>query len=161
MAGPNSNEVLRHTVIDRLAGTGGVRGGDLRIGVEDLKATVCRDIEWLLNTRRPLDMHLAGFPEAGSSLLNYGIPDFSQYSSSSGLDCEQLCRLIEQALRAFEPRLESRTVKVDYIQTDALTGLQAHFRINGILHVDPVREPVSFDTRVAMDTGSIEIEMAE
>ena len=39
MAGPKSNEVLRHTVIDRLAGTGGLRGGDLRIGVEDLKAT--------------------------------------------------------------------------------------------------------------------------
>lgn len=161
MAGPKSNEVLRHTVIDRLAGTGGLRGGDLRIGVEDLKATVCRDIEWLLNTRRPADMRLDGFPEAGASLMNYGLPDFSQYSSASGIDCEHVCRLIEQALRVFEPRLESRSVKVEYVRTDSLTGLQAQFRIHGMLHVDPVREPVSFDTRIAMDTGNVEIEMAE
>ncbi|TFG87149.1 MAG: type VI secretion system baseplate subunit TssE [Gemmatimonadales bacterium] len=161
MAGPKSNEVLRHTVIDRLAGTGGIRGGDLRIGVEDLKATVCRDIEWLLNTKRPLDMELGGFPEAVNSILNYGIPDFSQYSAASGADCGRLCQLIEQALRVFEPRLESRSIKVDYLQTDELTGLKAQFRIRGILHVDPVREPVSFDTNVAMDSGNIEIKMTD
>ena len=161
MAGPKSNEVLRHTVIDRLAGTGGLRGGDLRIGVEDLKQTVCRDIEWLLNTKRPLDMKLEGFPESGQSILNYGIPDFSQYSAANGADCGTLCQLIEQALRTFEPRLESRSIKVDYLQTDELTGMKAQFRIRGILHVDPVREPVSFDTNIAMDSGAIEIEMTD
>ena len=61
----------------------------------------------------------------------------------------------------FEPRLEPRSIKVDYIQTDELTGLQAQFRIRGILHVDPVREPVSFDTNIAMDSGNIEIKMAD
>ena len=161
MAGPKSNEVLRHTVIDRLAGTGGLRGGDLRIGVEDLKRTVCRAIEWLLNTKRPLDMELDGFPEALQSNLNYGIPDFSQFSAASGVDCGQLCKLIEQALRTFEPRLEPRSIRVDYLETDKLTGLQAQFRIRAILHVDPVREPVSFDTNIAMDSGNIEIKMAD
>jgi type VI secretion system protein ImpF len=161
MAGPNSNEVLRHTVIDRLAGTGGLRGGDLRIGVEDLKATVCRDIEWLLNTKRPLDLKLDGFPEAARSNLNYGIPDFSQYSAASGVDCGTLCRLIEKALRDYEPRLESRSIQVEYIETDELTGMQAQFRIRGILHVDPVREPVSFDTNIAMDSGNIDIEIMD
>ena len=161
MAGPKSNEVLRHTVIDRLAGTGGLRGGDLRIGVEDLKAAVCRDIEWLLNTKRPLDMELGGFPEAGRSILNYGIPDFSQFSAASGVDCGVLSQMIEEALRTFEPRLEPRSVNVQYLQTDELTGLQAQFRIRGILHVDPVREPVSFDTSIAMDSGNIEIKMAD
>ncbi len=161
MAGPKSNEVLRHTVIDRLAGTGGLRGGDLRIGVEDLKQTVCRDIEWLLNTKRPMDMQLEGFQEASQSILNYGIPDFSQFSAASGIDCGLLCKLIEQALRDFEPRLEPRSIKVEYVQTDKLTGLQAQFRIKGVLYVDPVREPVSFDTNVAMDSGNIEIKMAD
>lgn len=161
MAGPNANEVLRHTVIDRLAGTGGLRGGDLRIGVEDLKRTVCRDIEWLLNTKRPMDMQLDGFPEAVKSNLNYGIPDFSQYSAASGSDCGELCRLIEHALRTFEPRLESRSIRVEYVQTDKMTGLQAQFRIRGILHVDPVRVPVSFDTNIAMDSGNIEIKMTD
>lgn len=161
MAGPKSNEVLRHTVIDRLAGTGGLRGGDLRIGVEDLKAAVCRDIEWLLNTKRPLELRLDSLPEAARSNLNYGIPDFSRFSAASGVDCGALCKLIEKALRDFEPRLEPRSIRVEYLETDELTGLQAQFRIRGILHVDPVREPVSFDTDIAMDSGAIEIRMMD
>ncbi len=158
MAGPRSSEVLRHSVIDRLAGTGGpVSGGDLRIGVEDLKRAVRRDIEWLLNTRRPLDLAQENFPEAAGSILHYGLPDFTQYVASSGNDCTEVCGLIEQALRRFEPRLEPRSVRVEYVQSDEVTGMQAQFRIRGILHVDPVREAVSFDTQVEMDSGSIEI----
>jgi type VI secretion system protein ImpF len=162
MARPGSSEVLRHSIVDRLAGTGGpISGGDLRIGVEDLKQAVRRDIEWLLNTRRPVALRLENFPEAADSILNYGLPDFTQYSASSGDDCNRVCGLIEEALRRFEPRLESRSVRVEYIRTDEVTGLQAQFRIRGILHVDPVREPVSFDTHVEMDSGAIEITAAD
>lgn len=158
MAGQNSSEVLRHTVLDRLAGTGGNRpGGDLRIGVEDLKNAVLRDIEWLLNTKRPLNLVEENFPETRSSILNFGIPDFSQFSSASGDDCSQVGTLIQEAIRRFEPRLEPRSVVVEYVATDQLTGLEAHFRIKGILHVDPVRVPVSFDTHIEMDSGAIAI----
>lgn len=162
MAERKSYEVLRHTVIDRLAPAGGGAGaGDLRIGVEDLKQAVRRDIEWLLNTRRLLDLKLDRFPEASASILNYGIPDFSQFSATSGEDCGQLCGLITEALRRFEPRLEPRSIQVEYVRRDELTGIRTVFRIRGILHVDPVRVPVSFDTHIEMDTGAIEIEATD
>ena len=162
MAGHDSREVLRHSVLDRLAGTGGHRaGGDLRISVEDLKFAVLRDIEWLLNTKRPLNMVVDDFPEARSSILNYGIPDFSQFSAASGDDCGNICGLIQEAVRRFEPRLEPRSVMVDHIASEKLKGLQAQFRIRGILHVDPVRVPVSFDTHIEMDSGAIAITTAE
>lgn len=162
MAGHDSREVLRHSVLDRLAGTDGLRGNkDLRIGVEDLKLAVLRDIEWLLNTKRPMNLEVDGFPEARSSILNFGIPDFSQFSAASGDDCGQVCSLIQEAVRRYEPRLEPRSVVVDHLATDKLKGLQAQFRIRGILHVDPVRVPVSFDTHIEMDSGAIAITTAE
>ncbi len=162
MAGLDSREVLRHSVLDRLAGTGGHRaGGDLRISVEDLQYAVLRDIEWLLNTKRPLNLGIEKFPEARSSILNFGIPDFSQFSASSGDDCGNICGLIQEAVRRYEPRLEPRSVMVEHITTEKKKGLQAQFRIRGILHVDPVRVPVSFDTHIEMDSGAVAIITAE
>ncbi len=162
LAGLDSREVLRHSVLDRLAGTGGRRtSGDLRISVEDLKFAVLRDIEWLLNTKRPMNMGIDQFPEARTSILNFGIPDFSQFSASSGDDCGTVCGLIQEAVRRYEPRLEPRSVKVDHVATEKMKGLQAQFRIRGILHVDPVRVPVSFDTHIEMDSGAIAITTTE
>jgi type VI secretion system protein ImpF len=162
LAGLDSREVLRHSVLDRLAGTDGQHtGADLRISVEDLKFAVLRDIEWLLNTKRPVNQLVDNFPEASSSILNFGIPDFSQYSASSGDDCTHVCGLIQEAVRRFEPRLEPRSVMVDHVATEKMKGLQAQFRIRGILHVDPVRVPVSFDTHIEMDSGAIAITPAE
>ena len=64
MPGSRPRDVLRHSVLDRLAQTGsGRRQSDLRIGVEELKQSVRRDIEWLLNSRRPL-LDLSDLPEA-------------------------------------------------------------------------------------------------
>ena len=158
MAGSRSSEVLRHSILDRLAGTGGSGApGDLRIGIEDLKQAVLRDIQWLLNTKRPLNLQFDAYPESRSSILNFGIPDFTQFSAASGGDCSQVCGLMVEALRRFEPRLDPRTVAVEHLTTDTWAGITAQFRIHGVLHVDPVRVPVTFDTHVEMDTGAVSL----
>ena len=158
MAGSSSSDVLRHSILDRLAGTGGSRSlGDIRIGVEDLKQAVLRDIQWLLNTKRPLNLQFEAYPEAKSSILNYGIPDFTQFSASSGDDCQEVCQLMAEVLRRFEPRLDPRTVVVEHVTSESLSGLAAQFRIEGVLHVDPVRVPIAFDTFLEMDTGAVSL----
>lgn len=158
MAGSSSSEVLRHSILDRLAGTGGNRGvGDLRIGVEDLKDAVLRDLQWLFNTKRPLNLPLAGLEETRSSILNYGIPDFTQFSAINNEDSNEVCALMAEALRRFEPRLDPRTIVVERIHSEGLTGLDVQFRIQGVLHVDPVRVPVAFDTHIEMDTGAVSL----
>ncbi len=157
MAGPRSSEVLRHSVIDRLAGGERRRpGADLRIGVQDLKAAVRRDVEWLLNSRRPLLEGLEDLPEARASILAYGIPDLTQFSSSHA-DRQRICAAIEEALRAFEPRLQPRSIKVEYLPGREETGFKLHFTIHGMLHVDPVRELIAFDTSVEMASGAVQI----
>jgi type VI secretion system protein ImpF len=161
MAGPRSHDVLRHSVFDRLADTGGRAGGDLRIGVEDLKKAVLRDVERLLNCKSTMHPDVAELPELSTSILAYGLPDFSHFSGASGADRQRICDLITRALRTFEPRLEPRSIKVDFIERDDVVGLHNNFRIRALLHVDPVRESIRFDTTIEMDTGAVEVRMVE
>jgi len=157
----DASEVLRHSVLDRLSQTDGGSGGDIRIGFRDLLRAVRRDIEWLLNSKRVLVDDLTDFPEARHSILNYGLPDFSHFSGSSHADCQNICSLITQTLQRFEPRLAPNTIRVEHVTETDKTSTQTRFRIHGLLHVDPVKEPVVFDTEIEMDSGSVEIKMDE
>lgn len=151
-----ANDVLRHSVLDRLTQDGASRS-DLRIGFRELLQAVRRDIEWLLNTRCTHHYALEHLPETRDSIVNYGLPDFSHYSSSSPADCQRICGLMAQTLRRFEPRLAPNTIRVEYLQPAERVGPTARFRIHGLLHVDPVRESVVFDTEIEMDTGSVQV----
>lgn len=152
--------VLRHSIIDRLAG-GARAGGDIRIGVRDLVQAVRRDIEWLLNSRRLLDEELAELPEARRSILGYGIPDFTQFSTSSETDRRGICDLIAEAVRTFEPRLDPRSVSVEVMPDAGDDIFRMGFRISGVLHVEPIHEPVAFDTSIEMDSGAVRIRAAD
>jgi len=156
-----ARDVLRHSLLDRLAQTGTGRGNDIRIGFRDLLQAVRRDIEWLLNSKRVLTRDLEDFPEARQSILNYGLPDFSHYSGSSLADCKHICGLITQTLQRFEPRLAPGSIRVEHVVETNKTNTRAQFRIRGLLHVDPVKEPVVFDTEIEMDSGSVQIRAGE
>lgn len=163
MAGPKPSDVLRHSVLDRLAEGGGTRGAsrDLRIGVQDLRAAVRRDLEWLLNTRLVLPPELealASFPHANASILGYGLPDLTTYSPSSEGDTSRVCALIEEVVRKFEPRLIPRSVRVEFVANDRVDDFLMHFKIHGTLYVEPIREQVSFDTNMDMNCGALRIE---
>jgi type VI secretion system protein ImpF len=163
MRDPRPPEVLRHSIIDRL-GRGGDRpraGGDLRIGVAELKQAVRRDIEWLLNTRRPLLPEVERLPEARTSILAYGLPDVTQFTGSSQTDRQRLSAQIEECLRAFEPRLAPRSLKVEPVLEGEPARFRLNFRIRGELHVDPVREKVTYDTSIELSSGTVQIEATD
>ena len=74
-----------------------------------LKASVRRDLEWLLNTRQNPDAVLLDkYPELSKSLYNYGLPDFTSMSFDNAKDRARLLRHLEATIRIFEPRLASR-----------------------------------------------------
>jgi type VI secretion system protein ImpF len=155
-------EVLRHSVIDRiLADGGGGRSVDLRIGVEELRRALRRDIEWLLNSKQPRLTALAERPESAASILNYGIPDITQFNGSSQADRAELCRLIAASLRSFEPRLLKDTIRVEFVAAGGAAGLDLQFRISGVLHVEPIHEPIVFDTKVDVETASFALRVAD
>lgn len=107
-----------------------------------LKQAVRRDLEWLFNTRQTPALP-AGLSEALRSVYAYGLPDFTNLSSRNISDHSRLRRAVEMAIEAFEPRLEDVQVIVEPA-VDTVRMLQ--FRIDARLKLDPVPEPVTFDT---------------
>jgi type VI secretion system protein ImpF len=126
------------------------------VGLREIRQEVTRDLEWLLNTRTWWPGGLDG-EEASRSLLAYGLPDLSTYSSQSASDVDKLCRLVEDAIRTFEPRLLRRSLKVTLLPSEAAGDFSLRLRIEAILYVEPYSEPVSFDTELAVDTGAIRV----
>jgi type VI secretion system protein ImpF len=119
--------------------------------LRELRASLRRDLEWLLNSRRtPLeaaDEH----PEAQSSVYNYGLPDFTSLSVHSATDQARLCQLLESAIAIFEPRLAS--VKVNMVAAGPVGSRMLRFAIEGLLRIDPAPEHISFDTTLEISSG--------
>lgn len=105
--------------------------------------SVLRDIENLLNTRcSPIDIP-ASFKALKSSVIKYGIKDFSVENPGSGLVRRSLSREIESAIKRYEPRLKNPVVR---LEKDDKNKRQLFFRISGVLIMEPLAEPISFDT---------------
>jgi type VI secretion system protein ImpF len=163
MSASRAQDRLRPPFWDRLtADPSAVTSAALRVDARQLVAAVRRDIERLLNTRRTDLMDLSHLPEAASSLLGYGMPDLSIYSGRSSRDRRAICEMIIDLLQKFEPRLVPATIRVDYVDGGQSVGLasasEARFRIRALLHVDPLRQAVTFDTAVDMETSEVKIE---
>ena len=166
MAERGADDILRPSIIDRLSGRfGGRRRAEFQpIGVRELKRSVARDLEWLLNTRvwLPQDPEeLAELTEARESLLNYGIPDLSVFSWASPTDCQRIAARVEQAIRIFEPRLLSRSVRCEILPSTDSSDFSLKIRIEAVLYVEPISEHVTFDTKADFDGGGIRVENFE
>jgi type VI secretion system protein ImpF len=123
--------------------------------LRELKQSVRRDLENLLNTRvRPLTWppHLQ---ELEQSLLNYGLPDFTGTSLSSNRDREEFCRMVEAVLRQFEPRLQR--VSVQPLSNAEPLDRTFRLRIDALLRAEPAPEPVQFESVVRPVTGDFEV----
>jgi type VI secretion system protein ImpF len=157
------NQVLRPSLIDRLGAPSGASGRAAleRIGVADLKRSVARDLEWLLNTRVWTPWNLEALQEAGCSILNYGMPDLSTYSWASADDARTIKALIETAIRTFEPRLLPRSIKAEIQPSEDVADFKVRIRIEAILHVEPISEPVAFDTALDLEGGGLRVERFE
>jgi type VI secretion system protein ImpF len=112
--------------------------------VRDLRVSVARDLENLLNTRREsLDELPPEFTDLNRSLLVYGLPEFMAFNLLDPSDLGRLRRAIESAIANFEPRLQRVRVQMEPLQPN---DRAVRFRIEAMLRVDPAPEPVVFDT---------------
>jgi type VI secretion system protein ImpF len=115
-----------------------------------LRASVARDLESLLNTRRELLYDLStDFEGVNRSLLVYGLPDFTAFNLLDVGDLARLRRAIESAIANFEPRLQRVRVTMEPPKQN---DRAVHFRIDALLRIDPAPEPVTFDTILQLGT---------
>ncbi|MCD4721624.1 MAG: type VI secretion system baseplate subunit TssE [Desulfobacula sp.] len=112
--------------------------------------SVVRDVENLLNTRcSPIALPVT-FNRLKGSLIRYGLRDSTVENPGSILVRQKLCMEIEKAISMFEPRLKKAIVR---LETENKRKRQLFFRISGVLVVEPLVEPVSFDTFFDLNRG--------
>ena len=123
--------------------------------VRQLKASLRRDLEWLLNSRRTPEPAGSEYDELERSVYNYGLPDLTSLSWQSERDRQRLTRILEVALEFFEPRL--RRIRV--IPVGELSAKQPvlRFQIEGMLQMAPAPEHVSFDTVLQLSSGEYQV----
>jgi type VI secretion system protein ImpF len=154
------------SILDRLVdpGTWEVLARDPGLGMQggsglqgDLRAAVERDLENLLNTRRPP----VGWPEElaeelDRSLLAYGLQDLSTVNFVSDDSREEFRQIVENSVRQFEPRFRTVTV---VLRQDA-EGMDRTLRlgIEGLLHAEPVPLTVAFDSILEPVACGIDVE---
>lgn len=124
--------------------------------LHELKASVRRDLEWLLNTRCHGDFEEVENAEVRQSVLFYGLPDIMGMSPKSPAEQKRLTKAIESAIRYFEPRFLSPKVTLDPVES---VDRHLRFRIEAKLDVEPTPEPIVFDT--ILQTGSGEFGVVE
>ncbi len=117
-----------------------------------LKGAVRRDLEWLLNSRRIADPPDEGLKEVNRSTYVYGLPDLSALTMSSTSDRNRLVRSILATINLFEPRLMN--VRLVMVETPDAGKKDVRLRIEAMLRMDPVPEPVSFDTVIELKSGN-------
>src|SRR5437588_591122 len=112
--------------------------------LRDLKQSLRRDLEDLLNTRRRNLTWPANLKELEQSLVNYGIPDITAAQMGSTKDRQEFCRLLQTVILKNEPRL--KTCKVKMLDNTEPLDRTLRFRIDALMHADPAPEPVVFDS---------------
>jgi type VI secretion system lysozyme-like protein len=147
---------IRAPLLDRLVGHDPRSLGGRRpvhtLTREGLKESVRKELETLFNTRSalPASLHLT----RELTVIDYGIPDLSDFSATNVEDHARLAKLLTRAIHAFEPRLTAVQVSVDgYKESERSLAVT----VEATLVVDSWREPVSFPTLLGVRNGGTKV----
>lgn len=116
-----------------------------------LREALRRDMEWLLNSRRPPVDGSENFDAVSRSVIVYGLFDTSCVSLKSGADRTRLLQGVQDCIAWYEPRLQH--VEVTFGSEGANKERQLRFHIEGQIRLDPAPEGVSFDTVLDLTSG--------
>lgn len=155
MSDPKPIEGARALLFDRLVDVHGDHEHERPLRIlnrEQLKASVRRELDRLLNTRCSISLHRLG--EEERSVVNYGIPDFSSLSPDSDDDRALIGLVLGQTIAAFEPRLRQVSVEVG-----RASGAESALWLNisAELVVGVFAQPVSFPVTLNNKSGMAEM----
>ena len=153
MARGKSEVLITQSLVDRLTDTEQwpeTRAASIAMYRESMK----RDLEWLLNTRKPVIPELEMYPVTAASVLNYGLPDLHSFDGSGGREHNALTVALEKCVRTYEPRISQP--RVFLTRTDLLSR-SLRFHIEGQILFENMEEDVKFDTVLEMLSGEYEV----
>jgi type VI secretion system protein ImpF len=123
--------------------------------LRELKQSVRRDLENLLNTRWCCQGWPENLDQLELSLLNYGIPDITGADLRSALGRERFRQILERVIRHFEPRFQH--VSVEVLENADVLDRALRFRIDAMMYAEPAPEPVVFDSSLEPATGIVTV----
>ena len=153
MARAATETLVTQSILDRLTQVEdwpSTRNQSLRFFRDAIK----RDLEWLLNTRKPPLPQLASRTAARDSVINFGLPDISALGLRSATDQRSLRSAIENCLRVFEPRLSDVRVTLESSDT---ADRRLRFHIEANMRLDPAPEEITFDTVLELSSGEYRV----
>lgn len=122
----------------------------------ELRTSVRRELERLLNTRCSIPLYRVG--EEERSVVNYGIPDFSSLSRDNADDRALIGSIVGLTISAFEPRL--RHVSVEVTPASQIE-YSLQLNISADLVVGTFNEPVSFPVTLNSKSGTVATDDSE
>ncbi|MCA9128725.1 MAG: type VI secretion system baseplate subunit TssE [Planctomycetales bacterium] len=155
MARPLDDEPLRASLLDRLSGSENHGKFAGRQTLEQLIASVHRDLEKLLNTRWRVTSWPPNLNELECSLVNYGIPDFAGVNMSSPAEREIFKEMVREAIQLHERRFIK--VKVHIVDNEDGLDRTLRFKIDALLRASPEPAEVQFDSQVDPTSHRIKI----
>lgn len=115
-----------------------------------------RDLEGLLNSKRPLLAAVDAQEGMDKTVVAFGLKDISTEDFSAAGARDRVRRMVAQCIRDHEPRLSSIEVEVD----DGPTSRGIRFRITAVLTVARSSESVVYDASVRPSDRAIAIELS-
>ncbi len=160
MAHINKDKKLRPSVLDRLFDNEPHIQSEVTSGkeqnIKDLRASVRRDLEKLLNTRYRVVAPPEEFAQLEHSILNYGLPDLATVNTLDISKKTEFTKSLENLLKEFEPRFKSVNVKFSENQNKADRTLR--FSIEATIYASPYPEVVIFDSILEPVTRTVNVE---
>jgi len=162
MAHIDKNKKLRPSILDRLLDnephiqTEADKDRDQKLA--QMRKSVRRDLETLLNTRCRVMEPSDEFEQLETSLLNYGLPDLATVNVLNLQKKIEFTQDLENLLKEFEPRFKS--VKVKFTDNKDTTDRTIRFRIDATLYADPYPEVVIFDSILEPVTRTVNVDEA-
>ncbi len=126
------------------------------LSLSQLKASVLRDLAWLLNTTSLLGADTTLHTPAGTSVINFGLPALAG-NSASNVDIAALEALIHQAIATFEPRILRHTLRVRARASAEMNHNALSFEIEGDLWAQPVPLRLMLQTDLDLESGHVRV----
>lgn len=132
--------------------------GRAPISETELRKLVNTDLVALFNTTNLEAIEdLSTAPEIRKSIINFGFPDLTRRTIDEN-EVSAIAGEIESALRDFEPRLASKSIKVRRDDTVTADTLRVRFLVSAELRVYPMNVPAEFVAEVEVDSGKVKID---
>jgi type VI secretion system protein ImpF len=123
--------------------------------IHQLKESVRRDIEAVFNSRQCCIAPPEQLTESQNALHNYGLPDAATMNLGSQKARQEFCRLVEDTIKRFEPRI--RSVKVTTKSGFDPEDPSIRFRVEATLYALSADELIVFDSALNPVTRSVTV----